>query len=239
MSDRHLAHPRAQLIHQGNLLHAGVRRDITGLNRLFLERVLDPVSATDPWFSVPAPAMTRLAEAPQEAKERAAQSPVALFEVRLPDTGDALAWRSDAVADDPGSNPARRGQDEMRRTFGLAALEVVRRLLEGSPLSPRIAFGLGPVHEAQLAAMSIAESYRLASWPGLIRPRWPAHARYWEVLANAATGTGADAMRWAYATGLCLLGQCERRPVPAVQGPRQASRPANRRCRPGGTDVPC
>ena len=239
MSDRHFANPLAPLLHHGNLLHAGVRRDITGLNRLFLERVLDPVSTLDPWFDVPASLAARLAVASHEARERAAHSPVALFAVTLPDAGDPSPWRSDAVADEPGLDAAGRGQVEARRSFGLAALGVVRGLLEGSPLSPRIAFGLGPDHEEQLAAMSIAESYRLASWPGLIRPRWPAHARYWEVLADAATASGADAMRWAYATGLCLLGQCERRPAQAVHGPRHPSRPVHRRGRLGGTDVPC
>jgi len=239
MSDRPLANSLAPLLHHGNLLHAGVRRDITGLNRLFLERVIDPVSALDPWFVVPAPAVARLAGATHEARERAAHSPVALFEVTLPDAGDPSAWRSGAVADEPGLDAAGRGQVEARRSFGLAALGVVRGLLEGSPMSPRIAFGLGPAHEEQLAAMSIAESYRLASWPGLIRPRWPAHARYWEVLADAAIGSGAEAMRWAYATGLCLLGQCERRPAQGVHGPRHPPRPAHRRGRPGGTEVPC
>jgi hypothetical protein len=236
MSDRHLANPGAQLIHHGNLLHAGVRRDITGLNRLFLERVLDPFSAPDPWFNVPAPAAARLGEATLEARERAARSPVVLFEVTLPDPALASAWRGDAVADEPELQVADRGQVEVRRSFGLAALGVLRRLLEGSPLSPRIAFGLGPAHAEQLAAMSIADSYRLASWPGLIRPRWTAHARYWEVLADAAAGSGADVMRWAYATGLCLLGQCERRPAQAARHP---PRPAHRRGRPGGADVPC
>jgi hypothetical protein len=239
MSDRHLPSPRAQLLHHGNLLHAGVRRDITGLNRLFLERVLDPLSAEDPWFSVPAPAVARLAGAAHEATERAARSPVALFQVALPDAGDSSAWRSDAVADEPGLAASGRGRVEVRRSFGLAALGVVRGLLEGSPLSPRIAFGLGPAQEDQLAALSIAESYRLAAWPGLIRPRWPAHARYWEVLADAAASSGADVLRWAYATGLCLLGQCERRPVQVVHGPRHAPRPGHRRGRTGGADVPC
>jgi hypothetical protein len=239
MSDGHFGNPLAPLLHHGNLLHAGVRRDITGLNRLFLERVLDPVSALDPWFGVPAPAVARLAGATSEARERAAHSPVALFEVTLPDAGDPSVWRGGSVADEPGPDTAGRGMVEARRSFGLAALGVVRGLLEGSPLSPRIAFGLVPAHEEQLASMSIADSYRLASWPGLIRPRWPAHARYWEVLADAATGSGTDVMRWAYATGLCLLGQCERRPAQAVHVARPLPRPVHRRGRSGGTDVPC
>lgn len=239
MSDRQFTRSLAPLLQYGNLLHPGVRRDITGLNRLFLERVLDPVSALDPWFGVPVPAVARLAEATSEARERAAHSPVALFEVTLPDAGDPSAWRGDAVADEPGLAAAGRGLVEARRSFGLAALGVVRGLLEGSPMSPRIAFGLGPPHEEQLASMSIAESYRLASWPGLIRPRWPAHGRYWEVLAVAATSNGTDAMRWAYATGLCLLGQCERRPAQVAHGARHPARPVHRGGRPGGTDVPC
>ena len=68
MSDRHFGNPLAPLLHHGNLLHAGVRRDITGLNRLFLERVLDPVSALDPWFGVPVPAVARLAGSTQRGE---------------------------------------------------------------------------------------------------------------------------------------------------------------------------
>ena len=75
MSDRQSTRSLAPLLHHGDLLHAGVRRDITGLNRLFLERVLDPVSALDPWFGVPVPAVARLAGAASEARERAAHSP--------------------------------------------------------------------------------------------------------------------------------------------------------------------
>lgn len=239
MSEHNLSHPCTQLIHHGNLLNPAVRRDITGLNRLFLERVLDPVSATDPWFQVPASAITRLAEGTDEARERAAHSPVALFEVTLPEPGDSRLWRSDAVADEAELGETGRNRVEMRRSFGLAALEVVRRLVEGVPLSSRIAFGLGPVAEAQLASLSIGESYRLASSPALIRPRWPGHSRYWETLAEAATGVGTDVMRWAYSTGLCLLGQCQRQPVHAGHVPRRALRPAHRRESTGGIDVPC
>jgi hypothetical protein len=239
MSDSSLGPPRVHLIHQGNLLHAGVRRDITGLNRLFLERVLDPASADDPWFNVAAPAVGRLREADAEALERAARSPVSLFEVTLPDPGAAASWRNQAVADEPGLLADRRGQVEIRRAFGVAALGVVRRLADGTPLSPRIAFGLQQADEAQLAALSIAESYRLASWPGLIRPRWPTHVRYWEMLIEAALDTGADCMRWAYATGLCLLGQRERPFNLDTSRARPTPRYPQRRGRPGGAGVPC
>jgi hypothetical protein len=116
---------------------------------------------------------------------------------------------------------------------------VARRLVEGAPLSPRIAFGLGPADEARLASLSVAESYRLASWPGLIRPRWPAHARYWEMLTDAALDMGADCMRWVYATGLCLLGQGERSTAVEASRPGTAPRLTPRRGRLGGSGVPC
>jgi hypothetical protein len=239
MSEPTRSHPHCEQIHHGNLLNAAVRRDITGLNRLFLERVLDPESAAHPWFRIPAAAVARLTLALPEARERAAGSPVALFEVTLPHPGDVSVWRSDAVADQADPGAEGRGQAEIRRSFGLAALEVVRRLVEGAPLAPRIAFGLEPVAEAQLAALSIAESYRLASWPGLIRPRWPAHTRYWEALTDAAAGDGPDVMRWVYSAGLCLLGQCERQPVTVAHSGRRLPRPAHRRGPSGGNDVPC
>jgi len=227
MAQSTLPAPDAPWALQGNLLSPGVRRDIADLNRLFLGRALDPAQRTDHWFQLPGSAVERLATAPLEARERAALCPVALFELVLPAADLELTWRLEAVADgDVDGLELSRG--ETRRSFGLVALGVARRLAEGVPLSSRIAFGLLPACEARLSALSPCDAFRLASWPGLVRPRWAGHARFWDVLADAATGPSSETMRWTYATGLCLLGQCERQQGDARLLPRRRPRPAHR-----------
>ena len=215
-------------LHHGNLLNPAVRREITGLNRLFLERVLRPSRPGDPWFDVPAPALARLAQAPPEAKERAAECPVALFELRLPGADPPGAVEGVAEGGDAVDDPAA----EARRAFGVTALGVARSLCEGMPLATRIAFGLDAPVVARLCAMTLSDSYRLAAWPGLIRPRWTGHDRYWSLFAEAVTR--GDALHWAYTAGLCLLAQCERQPSTVVYNARARVRPGHRR-----PDVPC
>lgn len=222
--------------HQGNLLNGAVRREIADLNRLFLERALDPDEALDDWFRLPRRALERLAAAGPETRERAAQWPMALFEVRLPATGsaesgvDVAAARSIPVA-------GAGSRIDARRAFGVTALGVARRLSEGIPLAPRIAFGLEADVEARLSAMTLSESYRVAAWPGLIRPRWSEDDRYWMLLAEAATC--GDGVHWAYTAGLCLLARCERQPPTVTYSVRRQPRPAHRRSPPASPKVPC
>jgi hypothetical protein len=239
MSEPNLTIPSITGSHQGNLLNPAVRRDIADLNRLFLTHAMDPVHRADSWFQLPAATIQQFELAPPEALERAVAVPLALFELVLPDPGSATDWRTGAVGDaerHPGDQP--RG--EVRRSFGLVALGVVRRLAEGVPGAARIAFGLPASSETRLSALSPAEAFRLASWQGLIRPRWPSHTRFWTMLAGAAAGSRNDDLRWAYSAGLCLLGQCERAP-PAVRfaGTERRPRPTHRRARHKGPDVPC
>jgi hypothetical protein len=132
-----------------------------------------------------------------------------------------------------------RTRCETRRSFGLVALGVARRLAESVPFSSRIAFGLGSMSEARLSSLTPSDSYRLANWPGLVRPRWPGHERYWSLLAEAAAGTVKEDLYWAYSAGLCLLGHCEREPVIARYGLARRARPTHRREPAGDTDVPC
>ncbi len=225
-------------LRQGNLLDPAVRRDIADLNRLFLAHALDPGHGADCWFQLPAATVRRLAEVPPEARERAACSPISLFELALPRDDEAPPWRLESVADTD-AEFADRARDQTRRSFGLVALSVARRLAESVPYSSRIAFGLGSTAEARLSALTPSDSFRLASWPGLVRPRWPGHSRYWSLLAEAAAGTVQADLNWAYSAGLCLLGHCERDPVIARCGPARRTRPTHRRGSADDTDVPC
>ena len=238
MTEPNLTLPHAAWPHQGNLLNAAVRRDIADLNRLFLDYALDPGHGADCWFQLPAATVRRLAEVPLEARERAACSPISLFELALPQEGEPPSWHPDCVADaDAGS--VERARTETRRSFGLVALLVARRLAESVPFSSRIALGLGSTSEARLSSLTLSDSFRLANWPGLVRPRWPGHARYWSLLAEAAAGTVKEDLYWAYSAGLCLLGHCEREPVIARHGSTRRARPTHRRESAGDTDVPC
>ena len=238
MTELKLTPPNAAWPHQGNLLNPAVRRDIADLNRLFLAHALDPGHGADCWFQLPAATVKRLVEVAPEARERAACSPISLFELALPRDDEAPPWRLESVADTD-AEFADRARGETRRSFGLVALSVARRLAENVPFSSRIAFGLGSTSEARLSALTPSDSFRLASWPGLVRPRWPGHSRYWSLLADAAAGTVQADLNWAYSAGLCLLGHCERDPVIARSGPARRARPTHRRGPAGDTDVPC
>ena len=223
------ASPTASL-HHGNLLNPAVRREIAGLNWLFLERAVRLRHAGDPWFGVPRRASDRLAAAPPEAWDRAAACPIALFELRLPEPV-AEASLVGGVGEDAEA-PGAALVAETRRAFGITALGVARSLCDGVPLATRIAFGLDARVEAQLSAMTLSDSYRLAAWPGLIRPRWSGHERFWSLFADAVTG--GEAVHWAYTAGLCLLAHCERQPTTVVYSARTRARPVHRR-----PDVPC
>jgi len=224
--------------HAGNLLHPGVRRDIADLNRLFLDRALDPILRDDAWFQLPTATVGRLSAATAEVLERAAGSPICLFELKIPGADDLAPWSADAVNDGMSSG-TRDTLNESRRSFGLVALGVARRLAEGAPLASRIAFGFDPAIETRLSGLSPSAAYRLAAWSGLVQPRWHAHPRYWRLLADAATGGCNETLHWAYAAGFCLLPYCEREPPEAGPGGRRALRPPHRRNSPGGGDIPC
>jgi hypothetical protein len=239
MSESSLTAPSLAGSHQGNLLNSAVRRDIADLNRLFLNHALDPVHRGDSWFDLPAATVQQFERAPPDALERAVCMPIALFQLVLPDPGDAADWRMGAVGDAE-RHPGDHARGEIRRSFGLVALGVVRRLAEGVPLAARIAFGLPASMEHRLSSLSPSEAFRLASWQGLVRPRWPSHARFWNMLAGAAAGSCKEDLFWAYSAGLCLLGQCERAP-PTVRyaGTERRPRPTHRRTRSKVPDVPC
>jgi hypothetical protein len=238
MSSKVLSSPAGGHAHAGNLLHPGVRRDIADLNRLFLDRALDPGLRDDAWFQLPSATVGRLSVATADALERAAGSPICLFELTIPNVDELAPWGGGAV-NDAVARAAADSLSESRRSFGLVALGVARRLAEGAPLTSRIAFGFGQAIESRLTALSPSAAYRLAAWPGLVQPRWHAHPRYWHLLADAAAGGCSEQLHWAYAAGFCLLPHCEREPPAGGSGPKRPPRALHRRPPPGGGDIPC
>jgi hypothetical protein len=221
----------------GNLLNDAVRREIADLNLLYLSRALDPTEGCDESYGIPCLALAELAGASHEARIRAAHSPVALFELTLPPPVQVATAGDDAsgryVVDSPWvPTDARR---EARRAFGLVALGVAWRMGQGSPLTPRLVFGLGSTSAARLVACTPSELFVLASWQGLIRPRWAGHDGYWHALARAAQEPVGEPLQWIHRAGLCLVRQ---RPA-AEGGPRRAPRAGHRRATSGKADVPC
>ena len=99
MTDPELTSPNTAWLHHGNLLNPAVRRDIADLNRLFLAHALDPGHGADCWFQLPAATVKQLTEVAPEARERAARSPISLFELALPRDDEAPPWRLESVAD--------------------------------------------------------------------------------------------------------------------------------------------
>lgn len=238
MSDHKLTAPGIDGARQGNLLSVAVRRDIADLNRLFLSHALDPVHRDDSWFRLPPATIQQLAKAPSDALERAVAVPITLFELLLPEPADMAA--GPGAVGDADQSMEHRARGEVRRSFGLVALGVVRRLAEGVPFAARIAFGLPAAIESRLSGLTPSETYRLASWHGLVQPRWPAHTRFWTALAGAAVGSRDEDLRWAYSAGLCLMGQCQRQPATVrYGGADRRPRPTHRRVRRKTPDVPC
>jgi hypothetical protein len=225
----------------GNLLNDGVRREIADLNLLYLDHAMDPEDGQDEWFGVPPPALAVLAGASPDARMRTASSPVVLFQMVLPPDPLASERCGRGIAD--GARAARSGRDgraDVRRSFGLVALGVARRMLQGSPLASRIAFGLAPETSLRLSSLTPSESFALACFPGLIRPRWSGHERYWRALAAAASDPLEGRLDWAFRAGLCLMSWCERQRTPQVEVPvRRPPRTGHRREPSGGSGVPC
>lgn len=222
----------------GNLLPERTRRDVADLNGLYLDRAVDPVLGSEPWFRLPGCAAARLQQAGRSARDLAAQCPASLFELVVP---PATEWHrlGAAVTDGTTDTPTGTEVVEVRRAFGLAALGLARRLAESTPVAARVVFGLAPHEERLLVDLTLSDAFHVAAWPGLVRPRWAAHAAYWDALAAAASGESPVVLRWLHATALCLDRRSAGVPVEAATRGRRNAGPARRRGAPARTDVPC
>ncbi|HEX7374096.1 MAG TPA: hypothetical protein VF277_03930 [Steroidobacteraceae bacterium] len=194
--------PGTQLLVRGDLLSPVVRRDIADLNRLYLGLSLEPLLDEDPRFALADSVRAALGDCPDEVRRRLAECPFCLFQLRLPAGGSNVL---DRVADARQPMSLEPPTAARCHSFVLLALSVARQLAGGAPLSPRIALGVSADAESQLAAMCPSDLARLAAWPGLVRPRWPRHVRFWGMLMAAARTSDAALARWAHCAGLCLL----------------------------------
>lgn len=216
-----------ELLLRSSILGPTVRRDIADLNREYLEISLSHEMQDDPRFAWSEPVRRSLLEADAGTRERMAASPFSFFELRLPSPeprGVAEAGR----VEDGGSPPVAGTAAARCASFVHLAIFLAWRLADAEPLATRIALGLPAAAELRLNEMSPSQLVQLAAWPGLVRPRWPDHQRFWSLLAGAGRRNSVIALQWAHCIGICLL-----ETVPAAgAGPPAGNREGRRGPRP-------
>jgi hypothetical protein len=213
--------PGPDLLVHGGVLTPSIRRDLTDLNRQFLELGLQPELSQDPRFAWSGPVRSRLLGADASTLGRMASCPFALFGIRLPvPTADGRPAPS-RVED--GAAVIASGEPWHGRclAFVHSALFVALRLADTAPLAARIALGLSPGAELRLNEMCQSEVAQLATCPDVIHPRWPAQPRFWVMLRGAARQSSPASWQWAHCFGICLLG-------PDLDGFAENAPPASR-----------
>ena len=209
---------------RGSLLTPTVRRDVADLNRQFLELGLSPDLAGDARFAWSEPVRRGLLETDEATRGRMAACPFTIFELLLPPDRPGSVAEPRRVED--GGWPVAAGVTASRwLSFVHLALFLAWRLADSAPMATRIALGLPPSVELRLNEMCPSELVHLATWPGLIRPRWPAHQRFWATLAGAGRRNTSVALQWAHCVGICLLGADRERPASTAGEPGARRRP--------------
>ncbi len=180
----------------------GLRRDLSDLNLMFLQRAADPGMRSDPRFALPTIVSDSLLRCGPEMLTRAAACPFALFGFSLPADQDP---RGVADVETPSAaEPVFTAASERVLSFTHPLIGLVNRLAFVAPLALRLAFGLPAGAEAALFRLLPSEQAWLARWVGLVRPRWPHSPRFWETLLSAASVDCPQALQRAHCLGMCL-----------------------------------
>jgi len=187
------------------LLPPALRRDLADLNSQFLDLSLAVERAADSCAGWAEPVRRRLREIERPTRARMAAAPFALFRLVLPVPPAAPPELAGGVADLPLSTAATTSTARWT-SFTHQAAFFARRLVDGETLAANVVLDLTPVAQSLLAAMSPSQLAAVAAQPGLVRPRWPDHLRFWEMLEAAARRDSAVALEWAHCVGVCLLG---------------------------------
>jgi hypothetical protein len=193
----------------GRIFTRSVRRDLTDLNRQYLELGLRGDPGADPLFAWSEEVRREIEAAAPTVLERMAACPFALFEICFP-CGNPLPGA------DPGNELGRvedraqcGGQGAARTAACIAfthgALFTAWRLADSVPLAARIAFALSPAAELELNDTCPTRIAWLANHPGVLRARWPRQPRFWERLRNAAQVDSSQSLQWAHCFGICLI----------------------------------
>jgi hypothetical protein len=108
-------------------------------------------------------------------------------------------------------------------SFTHQAAFFARRLVDGAALAANVVLDLTPEAQSLLAGLCPSQLATLAAQPGIVRPRWPDHLRFWQMLEAAARGDSVEALQWAHCVGVCLLG-IDGRGTPPGPGRRRPRR---------------
>lgn len=206
------------------MLGPHLRRDLTVLNHQFLEISLGTDLTVDPHHAWSEPVRARLLATDAATRERMSSSPVSFFELVLP--ADATTKADTGRVEEAGRPDERSAVAGPCLAFLHLALFLARSLVDSAPLATRLALGIPPAVQRVLNETSTSDLMRLAACPGLVRPRWPGHCRYWELLATSARHGSDTALQWAHWMGICLLGASlgTQTPGDPIPGPRGATR---------------
>lgn len=206
-------------------LPVALRRGLADLNVQYLALGLCPEFEADLRFGWSDAVRQRLLAADARTRERIASLPVALFEVTvdpLPAIAPALRIEDGGTAVDDGP----RSSTDRCTSFLHQVAFLAWRLVDATPLAARVTLGLSAAAQARLGDLRPSQLAEIALRPNLIRPRWPAHDRYWSMLVAAARGTSETALEQALCVGVCLFGAehasvAAATPAPARRRPRR------------------
>lgn len=184
------------------LLSPALRRDLTDLNVQYLELGGVASSLGDLRFGWSEPVRQRLADLDGGSRLRMAAAPFALFRLIVPPTApEPVAGIADLARCVPES-----GWIDRSASFAYQAAFFARRLCDGVPLAANVVLDLVPESQSVLTGLRPSQLAAFAAHPGFVRPRWPRHLRFWQMLEAAARGESAIATQWAHCVGVCLFG---------------------------------
>jgi hypothetical protein len=201
------------MLPDGGIFARSVRRDLADLNLQYLELGLRPDAGSDPLFAWSAEVRREIELAEPDVRDRMAACPFAFFEIHLPAgnpvPGTEISVEAGRVEDRSNGAGAGAGAGVVRpaacAVFTHGALFTAWRLADSAPLAARIAFGLSAAAELELNETCPTRIALLASHPGAVKARWPAHWRFWAVLRHAARSESAVALQLAHCMGICLM----------------------------------
>lgn len=199
------------------LLSPTLCRDLADLNAQYLDLGIASSPGSDPRFGWSEVIHRRLFDLDGTLRQRVASAPFALFQLQVPPAP------AGGIADVARGTLGAAWADRCT-SFAHQAAFFARRLCDGAPLAANVVLDLAPDAQAELSGLRPSEIAEFAEDPGFLRPRWPGHQRFWQMLEAAARAKSEVAMQWAHCVGVCLLGVDDREaigPGPAVARRKQ------------------
>lgn len=188
----------------GTLLSPALRRRLSELNRAYVELSVEWLPEADARL-LEAERAARVVRMDEAARQRLADCPLALFELRIAEALATPLAGGAGVADHGGAALARRAAgDGSLLPF---AVFYAWHVATTSPLSALLMLGLQGAELRLLLEVPPARLALLAGSPALLRPRWSGNAAFWDTLLEGAE-TGSEALlRRAHCLGVQLLSE--------------------------------